>query len=375
MSPRILTISHRNFHRIVWRCFQFEFEDVVCAVDNVELIAPNPRARGTGRLLDLAQRAMTKTAGMHIEFEQRPETIKLEGQYDLLFFNPQHPDDIWFLESIPNWRDHVKKSVCVIEELWNKDLVWQKMLDPLKQFDIVCAQHYFTPDALSPKIGKTCHWCPPGIDALKFSPWPHPPERTIDFYMMGRRSEATHQAMLRCARDSGRIYLRDTIIPRMMYDHVEHRNLLAETIGRTKFFMANRAKADVPYQTGQQEEVGFRFFEGAASGTVMIGDAPRSEAFNSLFGWQDAVIPFQYGSTNICEVLDDLERQPERLDRIRRENVVNSLRRHDWAYRWKQILELVDLPPMEGLKQRLAKLSRLADQVRGPSRTTVTVSV
>src|SRR5882724_4618813 len=144
MSPRILIVSHRNFHRIVWRCFQFEFEDVIGAVDHVEFAAPKPRERGRGKLVQFAQRALHKSASLQIEFEPRPETIKLEGQYDLLFFNPQHPDDIWFLESIPNWRDHVKKSVCVIEELWNKDLVWQKMLDPLKQFDVVCAQHFFT---------------------------------------------------------------------------------------------------------------------------------------------------------------------------------------------------------------------------------------
>src|SRR5262245_1355247 len=97
-SPRILVLSHRNFHRIVWRCFQFEFEDVVASVDHIDRIAPKPRERGTGKLTHLIQRGLHKTAGLKIEFEPQPETIQLKGQYDLLFFNPQHPDDIWFLE-------------------------------------------------------------------------------------------------------------------------------------------------------------------------------------------------------------------------------------------------------------------------------------
>ena len=49
----------------------------------------------------------------------------------------------------------------------------------------------------------------------------------------------------------------------------------------------------------------------------------------------------------IGELIADLDQQPERLARIRRDNVVNSLLRHDWYHRWSEILRTIDLPMAE----------------------------
>ena len=41
--------------------------------------------------------------------------------------------------------------------------------------------------------------------------------------------------------------------------------------------------------------------------------------------------------------LQALRLQPERLVEISRRNAMEALLRHDWAYRWKQILDIVGL--------------------------------
>ena len=57
------------------------------------------------------------------------------------------------------------------------------------------------------------------------------------------------------------------------------------------------------------------------------------------------------------------DRQPERVARIRRDNAVNVLRRHDWVYRWRQVLDVVGLPASQGMTLREAHLERLARTV------------
>jgi hypothetical protein len=69
-------------------------------------------------------------------------------------------------------------------------------------------------------------------------------------------------------------------------------------------------------------------------------------------------------------IIADLEGHPSRLARIRRDNVVNSLRRHDWIYRWSEILGIVGLPHSCELAERekrleiMAQLVAASDEVR-----------
>ena len=103
--------------------------------------------------------------------------------------------------------------------------------------------------------------------------------------------------------------------------------------------------------------------EGAASGTIMIGERPETEAFKMHFDWPDAVVHLDYDSSEIDRIIDDLDRQPEKQERIRRTNVVQSLLRHDWAYRWEAILRTIGLEPMQQLLYRKERLHNLAKQV------------
>lgn len=371
-SPsRVLMLSHRRFQKMVWRCGQFECEDVASQVDDVQLICPTARSRGTGRITDLLQRGLRKLGAVELQFLPRPVPTRLAGNHELFVVIVQHPADlVWVNQALPDWRRHCAKAVCWIEELWSRDLVYDKMLEPLRQFDLICLQSYHTVDALHEKLGLPCRWLPPAVDVLRFCPWQEDgaglsaaPHRSIDFFAMGRRSDATHAALMKLVEQRGWSYLRDTVTPRHVYDHVEHRRQLAEQIARARFFLANKAKVDVPEQRGEQEELGFRFFEGAAGGAVMVGDPPRSESFRACFDWPDAVLPLPYGSTEVAERLDEFSADESRLHRIRRDNVLHSLRRHDWAHRWLMLLELAGLKPLPALRQRLERLAALAGRI------------
>lgn len=92
----------------------------------------------------------------------------------------------------------------------------------------------------------------------------------------------------------------------------------------------------------------------------MIGTPPICEAYTTYFNWQDAVIEIPYNAVNIADIIAELDAQPERINRIRQDNIINSLLRHDWVYRWSQILEKVGLDQTPEMLSRQADLKNLA---------------
>lgn len=92
----------------------------------------------------------------------------------------------------------------------------------------------------------------------------------------------------------------------------------------------------------------------------MIGEPPDVPSFHEHFDWPDAVIPLPYGSSDAADLLADLDRDPNRLERASRDNLTNALRRHDWLHRWRRVLETIGLPALTGLEVRQGQLHSLA---------------
>jgi len=163
--------------------------------------------------------------------------------------------------------------------------------------------------------------------------------------------------------ENGLFYLHDSIAGDQAINSKEHRALLANVTKRSRYFIVNPGLIDRPDKRGDQIEIGNRYFEGAASGAIMVGERPNTGEFGRLFPWADAVIHLPYDSSDIDTIIKDLDRDPERQDRIRRTNVVQALARHDWVYRWEAVLETVGLEPLPGLSQRKERLKTLAKAV------------
>jgi len=158
-------------------------------------------------------------------------------------------------------------------------------------------------------------------------------------------------------------YLHDSIAGIQAINSKEHRALLANCAKRSRYFIVNPGLIDLPEKRGNQIEVGNRYFEGAASGAIMVGERPSNEVFETLFDWPEAMTQLPYDSCDIDLVIKDLDGDPERQDRIRRTGIVQALMRHDWVYRWEVILKTVGLEPMQGILERKDRLKKLAEVV------------
>jgi hypothetical protein len=133
--------------------------------------------------------------------------------------------------------------------------------------------------------------------------------------------------------------------------------------------MVAPGKVDAFSETRGQIEVGHRYFEGAAAGTVMIGQAPKCEAFREMFPWQDAVIEIQPDGSDVLGVLARFDAEPERLSAIGRQNAMQALLRHDWVYRWKEIFRVAGIELSPGLAARERRLREMAQLVKATADT------
>jgi hypothetical protein len=362
-KPRILIFSLRNiFPKALFRCPHYEFEDIICEIDSAALLAPqldpySPRSRFAMRLAYHAP--VTLNPGIR--------RVPAKTHYDMFFTicgGLASPYDLLMVNAVNNVRDMCKTSVCLVDELWVKQMFRHRhFLRVLANFDVVMLYYSQTVKPLSEQIGRKCVYLPPGLDGILFCPFPAPPKRAIDVYSIGRRSEITHQRLLKMVRENGLFYLHDSIGGDQAINAKEHRALFANVAKRSRYFIVNPGLIDQPEKRGNQIEIGNRYFEGAASGAIMVGARPENEEFERLFDWPDAVTHLPYDSCDIDMVIKDLDGDPERQDRIRRTGVVQALMRHDWAYRWEAILKTAGLEPMQGLLERKERLRKLAEAV------------
>ena len=365
--PRICLPTGRLFSRMAFQCGHLEAQDVLADCDDVDLIHLEAEP-SFSRKIQWLRRLMYRDVSRRLAFVNPGlKPVKLTKDYDLLVVMCQGYWEFLYVNALDGWRDRCKTAVCWIDELYVTDLpLFKYWLPSLRRFDHIVVGMHGTVAPLSERIGRPCHYVPGGVDALRFSPYPAPPERVIDVYSVGRKVETLHRALLRLAAQDRMFYLYDTVQTGSMIqasDHRQHRDLYANTAKRSRFFMVAPGKTNVPESQGQSE-VGFRYYEGAAAGAVMLGQAPDAQPFREMFNWPDVVVPVRPDGSDVATVLSDLLDQPERLDAISRRNAQGGLLRHDWSHRWKRILEIAGLAPAPGLEVRQKRLEKVAEHAR-----------
>lgn len=370
-GPRICMPTARKINKKAFQCSLFESQDVLIQTDDVDVIQLEPN--GGFEIKSILQRRLlyrdiTKKL-VYVNPGIRP--VRLKCNYDLFVVQCQNYWDLLYLNAIQGWRERCKVSVCWIDEMWASEIpLFKYWLHYLQQFDYVFAGNSGTVEPLGKAIGGECRWLPGGVDVLRFSPYPNPPGRVIDVYSIGRRWDGIHRSLLSAAEAKDIFYVYDSCRGADMepFDYIQHRELLANMSKRSRCFMVAPPKMDVPEETLGQVEVGYRYYEGAAGGAVMIGQAPVCKAFEELFPWPNVVMEIRPDGSDVLDVLADLRRTPERTAAAGRRNAAESALRHDWVHRWKKIIEVAGLEPTHRMLQREKKLREIAEISLEPSR-------
>jgi len=368
-DANVLLLSLRKVDDVVAFCAQYEFEDVIASAAEADMAAPDS-LHGV-ELSRKAYKLVRYLTGSRRLASVAPKltTHRLEKEYDLFLPIFSHPHQLFALSCVPDWRKRCRKAACFIAEAWD-DLLPGYLLELLGEFDHVFVNSRHAIEKMSAMIGRPCSYLPQGVDTLRFCPWPEQPPRAIDVCNIGRRSQITHDKLLEAARQGRIFYYYDTIKPaaKQVTFHVsngaEHRFLLANLLKRSRYFIANRARANEPEVTRGRDEIAGRFYEGVAAGAVVVGTPPDTEEFRRRFDWPDAVIPMPFDAPDVAASLAELDADPARLARISSENVANALLKHDWVHRLRTIMDAVGVAPSQGILAREDRLRALAQQVR-----------
>jgi len=368
VKPRICMPTFSAFARNVFRAGSYEAEDVLVGCDDVDLIpleATNGFAFREKWLMrfvyhDVSRRLVSLNPGL------RP--VRLTRDYDVFMLVCPYWRDVWYANAIQGWRDHCRTSVCWIDELWADDVrQLQYWLPVLSRFDHVIVGIDGSGKDLGDAIGRPCHEILSAVDTIRFSPYPNPPARVVDVCSIGRRLDGIHRALLNLAARKEMFYIYDTLVNAgnsEIPDYLVHRDLLSNMAKRSRFFMVAPGKVNSPEETHGQIAIGRRYFEGLAAGAVLVGQAPDCGAFRRHFDWPHAVIEIQPDGSDAVEVVSRLSAEPERLREIGCRNAEEALRRHDWVYRWKEILGIAGLKPTPAMEAREKRLGELAELAR-----------
>jgi len=375
-SLSVLLLSQRRVADLAAFCLAYEFEDTLATVVDAERIdiTDLPALEFSRRVYKLSRLASGSTSLARQLALWPRNTVVLEHDFDLFLPVFSHVYELYSLATIPNWRQRCRKAACFIHEVWS-DMLPEYLLELLSAFDHVFIGHRHPVEEVARIIGRPCTYLPLAVDVLRFAPASDQP-RPIEVCNIGRRSPVTHQALLDDAERRHSFYYYDTVAAsgadrkdrtfRVDSSH-EHRRMLATLLKHSCYFIANRAYVNRPEFTAGRDEISARFYEGAAAGAVMIGEAPRIHEFKQQFAWRDAVIHVPFDSPDIGCILSELNGDPERLRAIRRNNVREAARSHDWLHRIQVVFDTLGLEPTAKMQSRKKRLEQIAQQAMATS--------
>jgi hypothetical protein len=366
---RVCMLSQREIRKHAAWCSMYEFEDVICEIDDVDRI--DLRAGKGFSWQDRAVCSLVWRQISRLSTRLNPgiRPLSVESEYELFVYVCMNPWDLLYLNAVHGWKEKCRKKVCYLFEVWGGIAHrYKHLLELLNQFDHVFMALGSSVDPVRKLVDTPCCHLSLAADTLRFSPYPNPPPRSIDVYSLGRRREGLHKELYEMSRQKEIFYVYDTIADGHIQpaNHREHRDLYGNLAKRSRFFIAFPAKVDMEEETQGLSEPGMRFYEGIASGAVLVGQAPRSDIFKKEFDWPDSVISVGNNINHFIEVLKSFKCDPEKFDRLSRTNAGEALRRHDWAHRWKEILRITGQLPGKKLLEREALLNCLAETASKP---------
>ena len=100
-AKRVCILSVRNCKRHVSRCATYEFEDIVCQIDEVNLLNPNACKRSkSSRLFSKVKRRLGSDSF------RSPYIVEtnIHGKYDLFFMACQNLNDLGVLKAVRGWK-------------------------------------------------------------------------------------------------------------------------------------------------------------------------------------------------------------------------------------------------------------------------------
>lgn len=213
-------------------------------------------------------------------------------------------------------------------------------------------------DEINEKLPINTNFLPHAFDVLQFGS--NQPNRCIDVMSYGRGNLEVHRCLQENFNQShtNRAYFHSTFTEPEVTSYKEHRMLLSKLLSRSKISLCfepsqvERFKGYSPLLT--------RWFEGWAAGCTIVGKKPFGKNVADLINWQNSTIELPERSSEWIPFFEELLSDNEMLVANSERNYRESLLRHDWRYRIRDIFQTVGLPIPEKLDDEIVQLKQKA---------------
>ena len=312
------------------------------------------------RLRRVAGRGLRRFGGSHRLVPARSDGLLAPvDEADHLVFMAHGAWELALVERLGRLRRSAKTISVWMPEVWPSELDGRLAFEGYDMIDHVFVGIREVVDLfsdLAPNADVRC--LPPAADVLTFGGPDPEPKRNIAVIGIGRREPTQHGRILEWAAANQELYLYDTLHGKAVSWRA-HRDAVAGWYRQSRMAVCNYGKHDRPHEIGDLRIVPGRLFEGLAAGAVLIGMPPDEENQRQLVG---EVVVESSDSTDLGDLLDTYNDPAARRDTSLR-NASLAARRHDWAHRWRDVLDVLDIPRPERLDQRLELLACRADEI------------
>lgn len=370
---RCLLVANYEADRRPWNGVPYECLQVIAGIEDADILTPKGRQSFVNADLSTetltaelrfraARRARRELTGRHTPLLQETEVAE---DYDILFYVCQFIEEVQEIEQLRNWRERSAIAVIFLLEGWTSTFPrYGREIALLSRFDHVFVLNGSSVAALQQRVRCPVTQLNTACDTVLASPTLPPPARSIDMICFGRWNTRHQPDLIRFAAERGLFYYHDIWRGLRSEDWPAVRLRNAQLIRRSRYYLVWEPAAwHQSWDDGRGRDVALstRYFEGAAGGAVLVGSAPKGcPEFDDAFDWPDAVVEL---GDDPAGVLAALEADPLRQLRARMQNVVNTLRRHDWAHRWAEVMDTLGQGLTEAHRARLARLDQMAAQI------------
>lgn len=182
---------------------------------------------------------------------------------------------------------------------------------------------------------------PQGVKLDRFQP-ASAEEKIISFSAYGRRIEKVHQSVKEYCDETQKYYDYTTSTSvQLQLDPREYYKQYAWHLTHSFFTFSWAVELTHPNRVQTFSPITCRWFEAAASGTVIIGQAPKDPLFNQMFGF-DLVIPLDCeNSKNLKNFLNSLWEKRDYYLHLALERRAKLAENWSWESRVWEIMKIV----------------------------------
>ncbi len=267
--------------------------------------------------------------------------VEYDLKADVLWVILMGPED-FPLDLFKNWQKNVGTKILYIFDTFESQLpIIRRVLQSAK-WDLAITSFHSALPFLTEHTQQKWYAVAQGVKLDRFAPVSKA-EKLIGFSAYGRRLENIHSSVQKFCLQTGKYYeYTTTTSPQSLINPLENYHQYAWHLKHSFFTFSWPVELTNPQRVLTFSPITCRWFEAAASGTVILGQAPKDHEFVKIFG-NDLVIPIEPEQ-------QDYHHLWEKIWEHRDDYLQSALRVRDklaeswsWESRVREILNLIKI--------------------------------